>query len=731
MNNLFFETSDFDTEAKKEMNNAMASINKIDSDIDKNFDKAEASTAKEDVSNTVGSMLPQGMGYDTSVLSKNGVISEEDEIDSDGKALLNVCDELVSDVKIESAIYNFIISESVEYDTYMEASVFSLIKEKLKKPDLNKLESLYIKSQVLLCKKQYMTSKFSDELNKKELRQLDRDCISAEKEFRKAMKKATVETKQEFEKSKKKLNKVIQAEFKIVKERLGKPVSKTVKFSGVDKLKNDKSVIKESCEMNFSESYDWKNEWEKESNEAKAYMESKLINKLFGEHTFADLKHFSNPDKIKAISILKKVYKLQNKTTKLDKDGKVITNERLAKKLDSKIKVDAIANKDSREQYKAVRFIDLKVFDFERLITETLKLTGQAKKIAQHSDITIKFNDRAVREYTDKDIREEYKKKTDMILKNKNHSMNLDDAAHYLSSDYDRYEKVLITEMKELIKLAKKVGFKTSQQAAFDDTMDLEKSTGKLFDNSLQKLISQTYTCVSTTLGHLRKLNNHIIDIALDIDKGTSTLESVEMDDSYFEAANVGEKMRPIIALLNTKGYRTKYSSPGYHKERRKEDVNKDGVYNGKLYTTGRIMFEEPYKFPPAPKYWKFRQVDGKDYLDVEEKWFNPKGEKNPDEAWTEWQEKYLASMMKWVKDLDYKTDADNGGNDKNDIDNDESINVRHHTNKDSRADIADDKKDDNKSKSESSKKEDDVKESVFDEIDSLMEDMFVENGLY
>lgn len=150
---------------------------------------------------------------------------------------------------------------------------------------------------------------------------------------------------------------------------------------------------------------------------------------------------------------------------------------------------------------------------------------------------------------------------------------------------------------------------------------------------------------------------------------------------TLFEAAEISDKMRPIISLLNRKGYKTRYSSPGYSNEIAKNDRNKDGVRNGKLYTTARIMFAEPYKFPKPPKYWIFRQVDKVDYLDVDEKWFNPEGKDNPKEAWKKWQDKYMSSLEKWVNDLDYKTDSNDGQTDINDYDDDEKISVRNHTN--------------------------------------------------
>ena len=702
-----FDTSKLENQSSptKQVNDTMKAVDRMEKKTDKNA-QAATSTLKEDVANSVGSMLPQGAGYDTTVLNKNGVISEDSDKDPSEQELLKTCDTLFDDYKFESCIYNFIVTESSTYDLYMEASILTMLKNKFKKPDVSTLAQLYVKSQVLMCKKQYIEATLSSEIKNREMRELNKECIDAEKEFRKAFRKASKETQDEFNKDKPRLNKLIKTEFNAVKEKMGVKTSNKTKNTNT---KKDTKIVKEDAFMNSLESYDWRNDWDSEVNDIEAFNESKLLDKIFGKEHMPELKHYVDPNTNKAINIYKKLIKLCKKSSD---------------KLDQKIKPEMFKDKESKDGFTKYKFIQFKVTHYYDLVAEALKVTAQTKKLVEHYGALKNFRGQ------DNDVINSFIKKVDSIRSKKTLYINLSSAIKYLSSDYDKYEKILIRELNDLIKLAKKCKFKSSDYEAYLDSDKNAPKIDRLYDTEIQRFLTKSYSCIAGVLMELQRIHEQIVNKALQIEEGTATFES---SDEYMEAANIGEKMRPIISLLNTKGYRTKYSSPGYYKERRKEDRNKDGVYNGKLYTTARIMFEEPYKFPEAPKYWKFRQVDGVDYLDVEEKWFNPENEADPDKAWSEWQDKYLDSMMKWVEALDYKTDSDNGKNDKNDIDDDESINTRHHTDEKSRADVAEDKKENNKSES---KKDDDtnnedVKESIFNELDSLMDDLFIENDLY
>lgn len=116
--------------------------------------------------------------------------------------------------------------------------------------------------------------------------------------------------------------------------------------------------------------------------------------------------------------------------------------------------------------------------------------------------------------------------------------------------------------------------------------------------------------------------------------------------DEVTEAKDMEPEIKPIVDKLNSLGYQVKYASPGHKKLRKKEDKQKDGVYYGALYTDARVMFKEDYKFPSAPKGWKWRTVDKCDYLDV-----IPKKCKADDgtEAFNSWKSEYMGNLKSWA----------------------------------------------------------------------------------
>ena len=135
--------------------------------------------------------------------------------------------------------------------------------------------------------------------------------------------------------------------------------------------------------------------------------------------------------------------------------------------------------------------------------------------------------------------------------------------------------------------------------------------------------------------------------------------EIAKEESILMEKANIDKDMKPIIIALNKKGYKTKYSSAGHTKLRKKEDKYRDGVYEGKLYSDARIMFDGDYNFPKAPKYWIWRTVDGKDYLDVDPKAYNlSKGDLQPD-AFAKWKAAYMGTLRTWVENLPDKEKTD------------------------------------------------------------------------
>lgn len=128
--------------------------------------------------------------------------------------------------------------------------------------------------------------------------------------------------------------------------------------------------------------------------------------------------------------------------------------------------------------------------------------------------------------------------------------------------------------------------------------------------------------------------------------------------DSFTEAANIEDEMKPIVQKLNDKGYKVKYSSPGHRSLRKKEDKEPDGVYYNKLYSDARVMFDNKYSFPDSPKYWHWRDVDGCSYLDITPIPYKDK-DGNPDDVFKKWKENYMNSLKEFVDGLKDNSEKD------------------------------------------------------------------------
>ena len=177
------------------------------------------------------------------------------------------------------------------------------------------------------------------------------------------------------------------------------------------------------------------------------------------------------------------------------------------------------------------------------------------------------------------------------------------------------------------------------------------------------------------------------------------------VSDYYSEAANIDKEMQKYIDKLNDKGYKTLYSSPGHDNIRAKEDPNKDGVYYGKIYNDARLMFDADYNFGKAPKYWHWRQVDGKSYLDIIPITFKG-NDSSRDKQYAEWKEKYLKSLDEWIDEL---PDASDNGKKKKDD--------------------SDDSKDNTEDTNTADKK--DAEEEVKEVEESVMTDLFASMGMF
>lgn len=138
-------------------------------------------------------------------------------------------------------------------------------------------------------------------------------------------------------------------------------------------------------------------------------------------------------------------------------------------------------------------------------------------------------------------------------------------------------------------------------------------------------------------------------------------LNNIEFtQETFMEASEeeIDEDIKPIINLLNRLGYKVKYSCSGHHKSRIKEDTFKDGVYHGKMYTTARITFDKKYDFKSIPEGWYENKNSDKTAIYVRAFSYDKK-DGTPNEAFEKWKSEYMASLKKWVEELDSAEDSD------------------------------------------------------------------------
>lgn len=169
----------------------------------------------------------------------------------------------------------------------------------------------------------------------------------------------------------------------------------------------------------------------------------------------------------------------------------------------------------------------------------------------------------------------------------------------------------------------------------------------KIYENKIKGLTTQIDKLEKEIEDAEQKIKKEEEKIQKNKEKEKTTTESV-----ITEAANMEEEIKPIVEELNSKGYKVKYASPGHKNLRKKEDSEPDGVYYGKLYSDARIMFDAKYKFPEAPEYWHWREVDGCSYLDISPKTYSKDKGDTPNEAFNKWKKAYMDSLRVYVHEL-------------------------------------------------------------------------------
>ena len=152
-----------------------------------------------------------------------------------------------------------------------------------------------------------------------------------------------------------------------------------------------------------------------------------------------------------------------------------------------------------------------------------------------------------------------------------------------------------------------------------------------------------------------KKIKSYLLEAWYIPDKGRLMLsyeKEEEVKESVMtEAADIDEDMKKPIRMLEDKGYMVKYSCAGHPHTRIHADRNKDGVRNGKLYTTARLTFEKKYDFKKAPDHWILSEKDNHSAIYVKPYTYG-EHQGTEDEAWEKWKEMYMLTLLDWIREL-------------------------------------------------------------------------------
>jgi hypothetical protein len=135
--------------------------------------------------------------------------------------------------------------------------------------------------------------------------------------------------------------------------------------------------------------------------------------------------------------------------------------------------------------------------------------------------------------------------------------------------------------------------------------------------------------------------------------KASAYRESGDEAFTEGEDRHIDEDIKPIITKLNDKGYKTIASCSGHPSTREKNDVYRDGVKYGKLYSTARVVFDKIYDFPNIPDGWtkKVMEDDNRVGIYVEPPQFKIINGL-PEKQYTNWKRRYMSALEKWADDL-------------------------------------------------------------------------------
>lgn len=131
------------------------------------------------------------------------------------------------------------------------------------------------------------------------------------------------------------------------------------------------------------------------------------------------------------------------------------------------------------------------------------------------------------------------------------------------------------------------------------------------------------------------------------------TFDEFNEDALFTEDAHIDKDIRPVIDMLNAKGYKTIASCSGHPSARRKNDVYDDGIMYDKLYSGARIVFDKNYDIGAAPEYWTRNVMEKGTKVGIYVKPPSVNYAKGMrDDQYKAWKQKYMESLRKWAEEL-------------------------------------------------------------------------------
>lgn len=232
-----------------------------------------------------------------------------------------------------------------------------------------------------------------------------------------------------------------------------------------------------------------------------------------------------------------------------------------------------------------------------------------------------------------------------------------------LITKIDKKKEVKNPALKVLYKLGDYMdvySYKGKDIFAFSKTMDrgYYVDVSKLYFNMIDSSMSEfemyylSYACKKARV-KVKEAYNWAKDFLKKNNADKDEKDVKESTDIVTEK-NIDSDMKPLIEKLNKKGYKTLASSSGNNDLVAKDDINKNGVRDGLLYSDARLVFNGKYDLGKAPQYWYWKKVDNADevdYLDIKQTRYitQPGG---PSNAFQDWKRKYMRSLENWVDSL-------------------------------------------------------------------------------